>query len=159
MGASGHSLLFAHDRPQLCTFVTVFGPLSNGNSRHKMTTIVGNHGQVWTSTLSPHLLSPHLDLSQTNSQGMLLLIIRSLKLPVRCPDACAKVLGFTLDDMSAPGWERLQARFISLPTHFPRSHLVLGNFFSLTRTREPPETEYHPGRNYDKIIPWHVFLL
>ena len=26
-----------------------------------MTTIVGNHGQLWTSTLSPHLLSPHLD--------------------------------------------------------------------------------------------------
>ena len=24
-------------------------------------TIVGNHGQLWTSTLSPHLLSPHLD--------------------------------------------------------------------------------------------------
>ena len=26
-----------------------------------MTPIVGNRGQVWTSTLSPHLLSPHLD--------------------------------------------------------------------------------------------------
>ena len=26
-----------------------------------MTTIVGNRGQLWTSTLSPHLESPHLD--------------------------------------------------------------------------------------------------
>ena len=26
-----------------------------------MTTIVGNRGQLWTSTLSTHLLSPHLD--------------------------------------------------------------------------------------------------
>ena len=27
------------------------GPLSKGNFRHKMTTIVGNRGQLWTSTL------------------------------------------------------------------------------------------------------------
>ena len=26
-----------------------------------MTTILGNRGQLWTSTLSPHLQSPHLD--------------------------------------------------------------------------------------------------
>ena len=26
-----------------------------------MTTIVGNRAQLWTSALSPHLLSPHLD--------------------------------------------------------------------------------------------------
>ena len=38
-----------------------FGPLSKGNFRHEMTTIVGNRGQLWTSALSPHLLSPHLD--------------------------------------------------------------------------------------------------
>ena len=31
------------------------------DSRRKMTKIVGNRGQLWTSTLSPHLLSPHLD--------------------------------------------------------------------------------------------------
>ena len=36
-------------------------PLSKGNFRRKMATIVGNRGQLWTSTLSPHLLSPHLD--------------------------------------------------------------------------------------------------
>ena len=30
-----------------------FGPLSKGNFRRKMTTIVGNRGQLWTSTLSP----------------------------------------------------------------------------------------------------------
>ena len=29
-----------------------------------MTTIVGNRGQLWTSTLSPHLLSPHLDFPE-----------------------------------------------------------------------------------------------
>ena len=39
----------------------LFGSLSKGNIRHKMTTIVGNRGQLWTSTLSPHLLSPRLD--------------------------------------------------------------------------------------------------
>ena len=42
-------------------FCGFFGPLSKGNFRHKMTTIVGNRGQLWTSTLRPHLLSPHLD--------------------------------------------------------------------------------------------------
>ena len=49
---------------QSCTivhFCGLFGPLSEGNFRHKMTTIVGNRGQLWTSTLSPHLESPHLD--------------------------------------------------------------------------------------------------
>ena len=42
-------------------FCGLFGPLSKGNFRRKMTTIVGNRGQLWTSTLSPHLESPHLD--------------------------------------------------------------------------------------------------
>ena len=42
-------------------FCGLFGPLSKGNFRHKMTTIVGNRGQLWASTLSPHLQSPHLD--------------------------------------------------------------------------------------------------
>ena len=47
-------------------FCGLFGPLSKGNFRHKMTTIVGNRGQLWTSTLSPHLESPHLRLSCAN---------------------------------------------------------------------------------------------
>ena len=29
-----------------------------------MTTIIGNRGQLWTSTLSPHLLGPHLDIPE-----------------------------------------------------------------------------------------------
>ena len=37
------------------------GPLSKGIFRHEMTTIVGNRGQLWTSALSPHWQSPHLD--------------------------------------------------------------------------------------------------
>ena len=32
-------------------FCGPFGPLSKGNFRRKMTTIVGNRGQLWTSTL------------------------------------------------------------------------------------------------------------
>ena len=45
-------------------FCGLFGPLSKGSFRHKMTTIVGNRGQLWTSSLSPHLLSPHLDFPE-----------------------------------------------------------------------------------------------
>ena len=45
-------------------FCGLFGSLSKGNFRHKTTTIVGNRGQLWTSTLSPHLLSPHLDFPE-----------------------------------------------------------------------------------------------
>ena len=37
-----------------------FGPLYKGNFRHKMTTIVGNRGQL------PHLLRPHLDFPDRN---------------------------------------------------------------------------------------------
>ena len=44
-----------------CALLWPLGPLSNGKFRLKMTTIVGNCGQLWTSTSSPHLLSPHLD--------------------------------------------------------------------------------------------------
>ena len=44
-----------------CALCGLFGPLFKGNFRHKTTTFVGNRGQLWTSTLSPHLLSPHLD--------------------------------------------------------------------------------------------------
>ena len=47
---------------------TPFGPprLSKGIFHHKMTTIVGNRGQLWTSALSPHLQSPHLDFPERN---------------------------------------------------------------------------------------------
>ena len=46
-------------------FCGPFGPLSKGNFRRKMTTIVvGNRGQLWTSNFSPHLLSPHLDFPE-----------------------------------------------------------------------------------------------
>ena len=45
-------------------FCGLFGPLSQGNFRRKMTTIVGNPGQLWTSALSPHLESPHLDFPE-----------------------------------------------------------------------------------------------
>ena len=43
-----------------------FGPLSKGNFRREMTTIVGNREQLWTSTLSPHLLSPPSDFRNFN---------------------------------------------------------------------------------------------
>ena len=48
--------------PSLCSY-------AGGNFRHKkMTTLVGNRGQLWTSTLSPHLVSPPLDFPN-NSRG------------------------------------------------------------------------------------------
>ena len=46
-------------------FCRLFGPVSKA---HKMTTIVGNRGQLWTSTLSPHLLSPYLDFPDNRTQ-------------------------------------------------------------------------------------------
>ena len=42
-------------------FCGAFGPLFKRNFRRKMATIIANRGQLWPSTLSPHLLSPHLD--------------------------------------------------------------------------------------------------
>ena len=42
-------------------FCGPFGPLSKGNFRRKMTTIVGNRGQMRTRTLRTHLLSLHSD--------------------------------------------------------------------------------------------------
>ena len=47
-------------------FCGFLGPLFKENFRYKMRTIVGNRGQLWTSTLSPHLLSPHLDFPDEN---------------------------------------------------------------------------------------------
>ena len=45
---------------QLCTFVA----FCKGNFRRKMMILVGYRGQVWTSTLSPHLQSPLLDFPE-----------------------------------------------------------------------------------------------
>ena len=68
--SSGRGLSNAGLRPlsaicaQSSTIVHFYGPfgaLSKGNFRRKMTTIVGNCGQLWTRTLSPLLPSPHLD--------------------------------------------------------------------------------------------------
>ena len=44
-----------------CALLWPFWAPFSGAIRRKMMTIVGNRGQLWTSLLSPHLLSPHLD--------------------------------------------------------------------------------------------------
>ena len=51
-------------------FCSLSGPLSKRNFRHKMTTIVGNRGQLWPITLSPQLLSPHLDFLGLPPKGV-----------------------------------------------------------------------------------------
>ena len=88
-------------------FCGLFGPLSKGNFRRKMTTVVGNRGQLWTSTLSPHLESPwpfrlsrsfaarHLDVShgplltqEKNVPVELLLVSATLAIAwLHCEDA------------------------------------------------------------------------
>ena len=65
-------------------FSGLFGSLFKGNFRHKMTTIVGNRGQLRTSTLSPHLLSPHLDFPEV-LQSHPLLISPLLQTPENRP--------------------------------------------------------------------------
>ena len=60
-GLSPLSTIFAQSSA-IVHFCGPFGPLSKGNFRRKMTTSVGNRGQLWTRSLSPHLLSPHSDL-------------------------------------------------------------------------------------------------
>ena len=49
-------------------FCGLFGSLSKGDFRRKMMTIVGNRGQLWTSALSPHLESPHLDFPDVSGR-------------------------------------------------------------------------------------------
>ena len=39
----------------------LLGPFRKRNFCREMTTIIGNRGQLWPTTLSPHLLSPYLD--------------------------------------------------------------------------------------------------
>ena len=58
-GLRPHSAICA--RSSTVHFLWPFGPLSKGNFRRKMATIVGNPGQLWTSTLTAHLINPHLD--------------------------------------------------------------------------------------------------
>ena len=55
-------------------FCGPFGRLSKGKFRRKMTTVVGNRGQLWTShkhLLSPHLLSPHFKTFQNRGVSQL----------------------------------------------------------------------------------------
>ena len=49
---------------KLCTIVCTFVTFRKGNFRRKMKTILGNRGQLWTSSLSPHLQSPYLDFAE-----------------------------------------------------------------------------------------------
>ena len=54
-------------------FCGPFGPLSKGNSRHKMTTIVGNRGQLWTIVdkyLKPPFAQPLFRLSQAKGMDL-----------------------------------------------------------------------------------------
>ena len=53
---------------QICGLL---GPLFKENFRRTVTAIVGNRGQLWTSTLSPHLQSPHSDFSEACFGGIL----------------------------------------------------------------------------------------
>ena len=51
-------------------FCGLFGPLFKRNFRCKMSTIVGNRGQLCTSTLSPYLLSPLPILVQASKRHL-----------------------------------------------------------------------------------------
>ena len=60
-----------------CALLWPVWPLSyKGNFRHKMTTIVGNRGQLWTSILSPHLDVPE----RYDRQGALVIQIAAISL-------------------------------------------------------------------------------
>ena len=50
-------------------FCGLFWPAFCGELSSQMRTIVGNRGQLWTSTLSPHLLSPPFRLSRFWSEN------------------------------------------------------------------------------------------
>ena len=54
-------------------FLAFLGPFLRGNFRRKMMTIVGNRGHLWTSTLSPHLLRPHLAFPDSGYRALSLL--------------------------------------------------------------------------------------
>ena len=64
-GSQGQSRQFVRNRLQLWTVV----PFCKGNSRGKMRTNDRDCGRLWTSTLSPHLLSPHLDFPDVESSA------------------------------------------------------------------------------------------
>ena len=52
-----------------CALLWHVWALSKGNFRHKMTTIVGNRGQLWISTLSPHVLSSPFRFSREKGRN------------------------------------------------------------------------------------------
>ena len=66
--------------------MALFGPLSSkGNFRRKTTKILGNRGQLWTSTLSPHLESPHLDFPDEIFESLFCGPEKSRKIPAKLP--------------------------------------------------------------------------
>ena len=68
MGAQGHSLRFAHNRPQLCTFVAFLDPFLRGSSQND-----DNRGQSWTivdKCLKPPFAKPPFGLSRAIDRGL-----------------------------------------------------------------------------------------
>ena len=149
MGAQGHSLQFAHNRLQLCPF----GALFKGNFRHKMTSIVGNRGQLWTSTLSPHLLSPHLDSpdhffvprpSKGKKQLARLLIKHGLPVQAKTREGCGCCGFFWRLRWKAPG--KLRSKYQD-------------NCPELQHASNPTQTSGTKKRGFYKNVPWGSYGL
>ena len=157
-------------------FCGLFGPLFKGNFRHKMTTIVGNRGQLWTSTLSPHLLSPHLDFPEKcNPRAPNGSPLKNSKIAwltsVKWTIAPRVAWRLSLDCSSAALYlSHIIFRPPFLPPLFPHFSSPLSvhsptaspPFSSLSPLFWLPENFdlgtpriYHPGRNHYKIIPWN----
>ena len=94
------------------------GPFLRANFRRKMTTIVGYRGQLWTSTLSPHLLSPHLDFPECENWPSALSCTFSWALE-KLPWALEKESSW-----GPSGWCVLHRKRLNLRGHF-RGHLCV----------------------------------
>ena len=69
-----------------------------------MTTIVRNRRQLWTSTLSPHLLSPHLDFPDLETRVCDSMVF----IPGTIPRSCLRLL---LTNFRAPFFKELPSFF------------------------------------------------
>ena len=142
-----------------CAHLWPFGPLFTGNFRCKMPTIVDNRGQLWTSTLSPRLLSPHLDFPDSfcanffeNPSGHGRPRPKSLTSAPKSGISCGPVMVRNFLTPGQPG-----VRIGNVRRKFGPKSLCLCcfSFPEKNRRKKRPKHEEHPPC---PSFPWRVFI-
>ena len=124
-----------------------FRPLSKGKFRQKMTTIIGNRGQLWTSTFKPPFAKPPFRLSRRIEACLMRTNISSKTIALSklyCRGVAHERKAF-LDDFPLP----------PIPSPHKNANLVLIIVSAVSERRQRTEDYFGGGRGSLKLVHKH----